>query len=78
MAKKKTNRIIPALNKSKEKDFGDLSTGDCCIDASGDLLIKTSDEYEQNGVSLATGIVYSDLCDCQVVPVDIQITWKKK
>ncbi|GAF74888.1 unnamed protein product, partial [marine sediment metagenome] len=29
-------------------------------------------------VSLATGTIYGDLCDCQVVPVDIQIAWKKK
>ena len=78
MAKKKTNRITPALIQSREKDFSDLDTGDCFIDASGDLLLKTSDSCEQSGVSLATGIIYGELCGCQVVPVDIQITWKKK
>ena len=78
MAKKKTSRIMPALHKSKEKTFGDLDTNDCFIDSSGDLLIKTDDIDEQSGVSLSTGMVYSDLCNCQVTPVDIQITWKKK
>lgn len=76
MAKK--NRLSPPLKKIKEKSFSELNTGDCCIDSSNDLLIKTSGKYEQSGVSLVTGIVYGELCDCQVVPVDITVAWKKK
>jgi hypothetical protein len=74
----KKNRISPPLKVSRENQFSNLKVGDCFIDAAGDLLIKTSDEQEQSAVSLATGTVYSDLCDCQVMPTDIQITWKKK
>lgn len=69
------NRLSPSLKKRKEKRFNELEIGDCCIDASNDLLIK-SDE-DQRAVSLISGIIYNDFCDCYVIPVDVKINWAK-
>lgn len=78
MAKKTSNRVSPPLKRAHENRFDNLKAGDCFIDASNDLLMKTDDDAEQSGISLITGIVYSELCLCQVMPVDVTITWKKK
>ena len=78
MVNNNKNRVSPPLKISRESQFSSLKVGDCFIDASGDLLMKTSDDYEQSGVSLTTGTTYGNLCECQVMPVNIQITWKKK
>lgn len=76
-AKKNTrkNRVSPSLKKRAEKQFGELEIGDCCIDASNDLLIKSGED--QTAVSLVTGMIYGNFCDCYVVPVDVKINWTK-
>jgi len=74
-ANKRKSRVSPPLKKRKEKKFSELEIGDCCIDASNDLLIKTDEE--QDAVSLVTGIVYHDFCDCYVMPIEVKVNWTK-
>jgi len=74
----KKNRINPPLKKMMEKDFEDLKAGDCFLDNTNDLLMKTSDENSQSAVSLIDGEVYDGLCYSQVIPVNVTINWERK
>ena len=56
--------------------FEDMDVGDCFIWESR-LLIKT-DGPDQNAVDLLSGDTYDEMCVWVVIPVDIEINWKKK
>lgn len=78
MAKKKTGRVSPAIpSKNLGNTYDDLSDGDCFL-WNGHLMMKCN-VNEQEAFDLDTGNYQEDMCDQGViVPVDIQITWKKK
>lgn len=73
----KKSRINPPLVKTREKDFENLNPGDCFLDNTNDLLIKTNDD-DQSAVSLLDGEMYENLCYSQVTPVEITVNWKRK
>lgn len=75
----KKDRINPPLEaRINEKSYNDLIAGDCFINNTNDLLMKTNEGDEQSAVSLVDGKYYSGLCDLQVIPMDITVNWKKR
>ena len=79
MAKKKTSRVSPAI-PSKNPDvikYDDLSDGDCFL-WNGHLMMKC-DINDQEAFDLNNGSYQDYMCnEGVIIPVDIQITWKKK
>jgi len=77
--KKKTSRVSPSL-PSKNLDittYDDLVNGDCFL-WEGCLMMKC-DASNQEAFDLDSGDYGVDMCDKgAVIPVDIEITWKKK
>lgn len=84
MAKKKAvthvNKITPKVNSTDGINFSSLIQGKAFL-MNGGLFIRTGfkgNVNDQFAVNLATGNTEEDICGVNVIPVDIQITWKKK
>ena len=78
--KKKVNKVIRISPKIDlvvpGVTYSDLGEGDCFI-MDKELWIVTN-YGNQVAVNLNTGDYNYDLCDQVVIPVDVEIKWKKK
>ena len=77
--KKKTqhiNKITPTVNAPSGIQFDKLEAGECFL-MSGSLFMKETGN-DQIALNLATGKYSEGLCETDVEPVVVVITWEKK
>ena len=69
------NKIIDKEKQSKTVDYADLEISDGFL-YDGEVCIKT--DGEQNAVSLSNGEELCEMCGIQLIPVEIEISFRRK
>jgi hypothetical protein len=70
-------RVTPEVTETGTVEFNDLDNGDAFI-CNGDVWMKC-DIGNQDAIRLRDGDMMDSLCDeGKLIPVDIQVTWKRK
>ena len=75
-----STKIKPAIRGPKNYcDYSDLKLGDAFI-YQNQLWFKVenANEFEQIAFNPQTGCFEHDMCETQVLPVDVVITWTKQ